>query len=99
MKKHKLRLTEKAQTEYIDAFLYYEGKQEGLGIRFEKEFDELIALIQDAPLLFSKKYKNFREPLLKNFPYLIVFEIVEDIVVVQSVFHAKQDPKKKQGKK
>jgi plasmid stabilization system protein ParE len=99
MKKHKLRLTEKAQAEYIDAFLYYENKQDGLGDRFEEELDELMGLIQEAPLLFSKKYKNFREPILKNFPYLVVFEIVEGVIVVQSIFHAKQNPKKKPGKK
>lgn len=99
MKKHRLRLTEKAQTEYIDAFLYYENKQEGLGARFEKEVDELITLIQEAPLLFSKKYKSFREPLLKNFPYLVVFEIIEEVIVVHSFFHAKQNHKKKPGKK
>jgi plasmid stabilization system protein ParE len=37
MSKYKLRLTEKAEKEYIDAFVYYEDKQSGLGIRFERE--------------------------------------------------------------
>ncbi|MBI2966516.1 MAG: hypothetical protein HYY40_01715 [Bacteroidetes bacterium] len=41
------------------------------------------------------KYKNFREALLKRFPYLIVYEIVKDKTVIHSFFHTSRNPKKK----
>lgn len=99
MNKHKLRLTEKAEKEYIEAFLYYEEKQPGLGIRFEKELEQLLAIIEKTPLLFAQKYKHFYEPMLKHFPFLIVFEIIDADIIIQSIYHAKQSPKKKYNKK
>jgi len=99
MSKYKLRLTEKAEREYIDAFVYYEDKQSGLGIRFEEELGQLLKVIEKTPSLFAKKYKDFREPLLKHFPFFIVFEVIDNDIVIQSIYHAKQNPGKKYNKK
>ena len=99
MNKYKLRLTEKAEKEYIEAFLYYEEKQAGLGLRFEKELEQLLAVIEKTPFLFARKYKHFYEPMLKHFPFLIVFEIIDADIIIQSIYHAKQNPKKKYKKK
>jgi hypothetical protein len=95
MNKYKLRLTEKAEKEYIKAFLYYEGKQLGLGTRFEKELEQLLIVIEKTPLLFAKKYKHFHEPMLKHFPFLVVFEIIDADIIIQSIYHAKQSTNKK----
>ena len=99
MSKYKLRLTEKAEKEYIKAFVYYEDKQPDLGFRFEQELEELLIIIDKTPLLFAKKYKNFHEPLLKHLPFLIVFEVIDHDIIVQSIYHAKQNPKKKYKKR
>ena len=39
--------------------------------------------------------KNYRQIILKTFPYVVVYEIVEEAVVVFAVFHTSQNPIKK----
>ncbi|MBI3503107.1 MAG: type II toxin-antitoxin system RelE/ParE family toxin [Bacteroidetes bacterium] len=90
-----LFITEKAEDEYSNAYWYYEEKQIGLGVSFENEADQLLKTIKKNPFLFQRKYKKFREVLLNRFPFLIVYEIVKDKIVIHSFFHTSRNPKKK----
>jgi hypothetical protein len=42
-----------AWREYVAEFRYYEGKQAGLGLRFESKIEEAEQRIQSTPLLFA----------------------------------------------
>ena len=92
---YKLKITDKAEAEYQEAYWFYEDKQLGLGVRYEVEIEKLIHLLLKRPHLFSRKYKHFREALVKHFPYFIVYEIIIDTVVIHSFFHTSRNPKKK----
>ncbi len=84
-----------AEEEYSAAFHFYEEQQLGLGIRFEKETEYLLDKLKVNPYLFQRKYKHYREAVFKRFPYYMVYEIIDNSVVIHSVFHASRNPKKK----
>ena len=88
-------ITETAEAEYNDAYWYYEEKQNGLGVSFDCEADQLLKTIKKNPLLFQRKYKQYREALLRRFPYLIVYEIIHENIIVHSFFHTSRSPGKK----
>lgn len=88
-----------AREEFAIAFLFYEDQLIGLGDRFESEFERTVNQIASNPFLFQRKYKHYREALVKGFPYSLIYEIVGNTVVVHAVFHAKQNPSKKLKKK
>lgn len=92
---YKIEISSLAEEEYSSAFNYYEEQQSGLGDTFEKETDYLIAKLRVNPYLFQRKYKHYREAIFKRFPYFIVYEIVENSVIVQSFFHTHRNPKRK----
>ena len=92
---YKLEITILAEKEYSSSFHYYEEQQPGLGDRFEKETDYLIEKLKVNPYLFQRKYKHYREAVYKRFPYYIVYEIIEDNVIIHSFFHANRNPKTK----
>lgn len=91
----KLIIKEEAQLEIIEAFVYYEKKQNGLGDLFLEHLDSYFKWIENSPFHFSEKRKPFREAVVKRFPYLIIYEVLENEVIVYSVFNSWQNPSRK----
>jgi plasmid stabilization system protein ParE len=93
--KLKLEIKEEADEEIIDAYLYYETQQNGLGERFLMQLGKFFDEICENPKHFATKKKNFREAYIRKFPYIIIYEIENEKIVVFSVFNTSQNPKKK----
>ena len=66
--KYKLVIRDRAYSEIEEAYDWYEFQQQDLGELFLKEFIEYSDLIISSPESFHKKYRDFRELLLKTFP-------------------------------
>lgn len=95
MTTYKLEITILAEEEYSSAFHYYEEQQPGLGKKFEKETEYLIDRLVANPYHFQRKFKNYREAIFRQFPYYIIYEIIENSIIVLSFFHASRNPKRK----
>jgi hypothetical protein len=94
---YKLRLTQEAKEIIVRDFLWYQEKSEGLGNRFITEIDAMMEYIRHHPHHFQVKYKYFREAVLKVFPYVIIYSIKANEIVIYMVFPTKIDPAKKPG--
>ena len=90
--KFEIEIKQEAREDIADIFLWYEEHQVHLGYRFLDVFEERIAFLQKDPQVYSKKYKTFRQALVSKFPYLIIFEISGNIIIVFAVIHAKRKP-------
>ena len=97
---YSLVLLEDAKQEWLDSVFYYENKQKGLGERFSKAIEEHLKLIAVTPKHYKKVKKEYRQIVIKHFPFLIIFRIdePENRIVVVSVFHSKRNPKLKSKK-
>jgi toxin ParE1/3/4 len=78
-----------------EAYNWYEEQQVGLGELFLKELDGSFGRAEQFPRVYAKIRKNFRQVLLTTFPYVVVFEIFKNDVVVYAVFHTSRNPRKK----
>ena len=78
-----------------EAYQWYEKQQAGLGDLFLLELESGYDKIETWPTSYAKIKKNFRQIILRTFPYVIVFEIIENDVVVYAVFHTSRNPRKK----
>ncbi len=87
-----------AQLEAKDAVDYYDGIDPKLGERFFKELSEtyqkLQSNLQHYSFVFTTRKSNIRDVKLHSFPYLIIFEIRGQKVVVLSVMNTHKRPKK-----
>jgi hypothetical protein len=99
--RYQLVILEEVFTELNEAALYYEERQFSLGRALVDEFELAIARILKNPEGYEKKYKNFRQSLLNRFPYLVLFEIDENHIVIYRFINARRHPKKRytKGKK
>lgn len=91
-------LHEKVQIDFNDGFAWYEERQKGLGYEFLDAIEITINEIVDHPESFgSKGNPNYREALLKRFPYVIVYRIYKrkKEIFISAVHHTKKSPRKK----
>ena len=92
------RLYPLAYKDIIDAYEWYENRQQGLGDRFATAVEKKIKAITDSPLTNGRKGNiDFREALIKTFPFIIVYKIYElkREIFISSIHHASKHPRRK----
>jgi len=91
---YKLTFHPVAEKEYLDSVKWYEECKAGLAEPFIREVSKILDLLEKNPFLFPAKKKDFREALLKIFPYVIVFKVNENKkqVIIVAVFHTSRNP-------
>ncbi len=92
---HNIEIRPLAATEIIEAYDWYESQQEGLGFDFLNELENFFGILQQNPLTFSYYSEPVRQGRINRFPYVVVFEVFGNTVIVYSVFMTKQSPDKK----
>jgi hypothetical protein len=65
----------KAEKEYLESVEWYENALVGLGEAFVDEIEKSISRISKNPHLFPLIKFQFRQVVVKKFPFVIVFEI------------------------
>lgn len=89
-----LIISRKAVIETNDAYLFYERASVGLGERFLESLEDVYKNLSLNPQYYGylNKAKDIRDVKIKNFPFVIIFKIVNDKVFVLSVFNTGRDP-------
>jgi len=90
----KLILKNEAKLDIQDAFLWYESKSEGLGQHCVDEIEHYLSYIKENPYSCEARYGEYRVAVLKIFPYIVVYRIDENEIVVISIFATSQNPNK-----
>jgi plasmid stabilization system protein ParE len=87
-----------AHKDIIEAYEWYENQQEGLGDKFAAAVVQKIKNIASNPLANSSKGNNdFREALIRTFPFIIVYKVYElkREIFISSIHHASKHPRQK----
>ncbi len=67
------------------AFEWYENLRIGLGFRLIQEIEVCFEKITDNPNNYTYITRNYRRIKTKNFPYLIIYEVEDNSVIVYNV--------------
>ncbi len=90
---------QEAHQDTIDAYNYYEEKLTGLGERFldalQQRYKELSANPTFYGYIDEDPLKILRDVKLEKFPFVVVFEIIENQVVVYAVHNTYKHPRNK----
>lgn len=93
--KYVLEIKEEAVQDIKQAYLYYEERRIGLGNRFLETLETYLERVQNYPEQYQIKRKPYREAFIKHFPFIIIFEIEGNKVIVYAVFNTWRNPNKK----
>ena len=97
---NKFKFSSLAQNELEESAEWYEEQLAGLGERFAETIYDAAGTILKNPKSYPSKKRKNREFVVKDFPYIIVYEFVEteSIVYILHVFHTSRNPKLKYKK-
>ena len=90
-----IEIKEEAKNDILDATGWYASRKTGLEKRFIARLESILLAIQQNPKAFKFIFKSFRQAALKKFPYVVVYEVENEKVIIYAVFNMKQDPRKK----
>ena len=84
-----------ASIEFYEAIVFYDIQRQGLGQEFAKEVEDTIERIKQNPRAWTCTpfSKRTRRCLTNRFPYEIVYQIREDIILIVAVLHQRRHPK------
>lgn len=87
----------RAENKQNSAIEWYEEIAKDFGVDFLIKVQGIINNLEIYQLMYGVRKKNFREAVLKEFPYLIVYKVFSKIkeVHVLSIFNTYQKPAKK----
>lgn len=92
-----MKLHRRAEFEIREAATWYSDESVAAGERFLQEVRATFETLEQDPNRFAKletmaPEDPFRRVLIKGFPYIVVYEVLENEVFVYSVAHASRRP-------
>lgn len=87
-----IRFLPEAREELDRAIDWYEQRQSGLGGTFLIRAQEVLDRISQTPQIHPVIYRDIRQGVLRQFPYVILYREEGVELIVISVFHHSQDP-------
>ncbi len=89
----KLIVRPEAEEDILNAALWYESRQVGLGLDLATEIHAAIKRALENPFayLLLRKQPHVRRVLARRFPYRIFYIVRSDGMIVIAVLHAAQD--------
>ncbi len=90
--KYTILVQTEAWLEIHNAYDWYEEKKEGLGNQFLEEIEICYNILMDNPERFPFKNHLYRRIVTDRFPYIIMYEVEENTIIISRVRHAKQKP-------
>ena len=86
--------TPDAEYDVVESYNWYERREPGLGEDFLRCVEACLFSIQRHPHMFPIAVDQIRHVPIRRFPFEIIYEAIGDRIVIYSVFHCSQDPKK-----
>jgi plasmid stabilization system protein ParE len=82
-----------AQAELAEAIAYYDVRKPGLGSQFAEEVQRSIERILQYPQAWSPISKRTRRCLTNRFPYALIYQIRDDVLLIVAVMHLRREPR------
>ncbi len=87
-----LRFHPEAEREFVQAALWYEEQQQGLGQRFLNCVQDALNRLVISPELYPLVDGDVRRCLTKTFPFGILFRAGREQIAVLAVMHLHREP-------
>ena len=92
---YNLVITDRAELELSKALKIYRKDSRIYANRFVAFYEEALGYILNDPLNFRIIQGNLRQLKIYKYPYVVVYQILNNTVYITSIFHTSQNPTKK----
>ncbi len=88
-------VTNEAEVQIKNAIDWYEEQQAFLSEKFAFHLEKTYGLILEMPFGFPARRKDYRECFMGVFPFVIIYRVVNNKIIIHKVFHTSRNPKRK----
>jgi plasmid stabilization system protein ParE len=88
----KIEFLPAAAAEVEDAVEWYNARKPGLGERFRGEVSKAVDRILLFPQGWAKTSRRSRRCQLRRFPYGVIYQVREDMILVLALMHLHRKP-------
>ena len=88
----RIRILSPAQDEILRIIEFYDERAAGLGLEFLDELDKTWAALLDHPEVGARHSKEVRRVVLGRFPFIVLYSLEPDEIVVHAVAHQRRRP-------
>jgi len=88
----RLEFHPEAESELIEAAVYYDEQVPGLGERFESEIRHATDLLLDQPEIGLPVDPDLRKFILTRFPFTVYYSVTADVLRIEAVAHQSRRP-------
>lgn len=81
-----------AEVEFTEAVRHYNEQSEGLGFEFAAEVGRTLERIIQYPSAWTPLSKRTRRCRTNRFPYGVIYQIRNEVILVIAVMHLHRDP-------
>lgn len=78
---------------------FYNERASNLGKRFANQVIETVLSVRENPLQYPLVFETYRQAIVPKFPFVLIFEFVDDKVILLAIFHTSRHPENWQGRK
>ena len=91
---YKLAIKSQVWVELQSMVDFYERKNIGLGERFSNDFENTVLKLSANPFAYFNLKNNKRRISFKTFQSMLIYEIIDDIIIVLSLKDLRSKPQK-----
>lgn len=88
----KIKLHAKAEQDLREALEYYFEIDSKLEKKFISHLEQTFNKILKFPNLYPFETKTAQKTLMSTFPYIVIYEQYEDIIMILAIFHTSRNP-------
>lgn len=88
----KIKLHAKAEQDLREALDYYFEIDTKLEKKFIAPLEQTFNKIAKFPNLYPFETKTAQKTLMETFPYIVIYEKYEEIIMVLAIFHTSRSP-------
>ncbi|HYW06442.1 MAG TPA: type II toxin-antitoxin system RelE/ParE family toxin [Longimicrobium sp.] len=88
----RLILLRAAQADIRRAAIFYKRQARHLGTKFTSEVEHAFSRVAENPEIGSPMRRGARKLLVRRFPYLVIYRVLPDGVLVLAIGHQRRHP-------
>ena len=87
-----LEISDEAENDFRNAYQFYAEESTRVAESFFKQINSSLEIIKKSPLSFPCSYKSVQKFVVKKFPFVIYYQLVESTIRVIAIFHTSRNP-------
>ena len=87
-----IELSDEAETDFNESYEYYLEDSPKVADTFFRRINICFEDIKQNPNSFPFAYKDIRKYVVKKFPFVIYYRIIDSIIQVIGIFHTSRNP-------